>query len=190
LHEIVNVEYLRPYNTRSENVGPPPHHLSIKPVAVEPLGEWYQIAEILDHRGKAGPAQQCLVRWEGFDASHDSWVPRRDITPKALIAYEEFLRQLHLHHDHDNAKAHEALRKKLTSFIGERGQYSVLEKSDNHCTSKMSAPRGEREQVDDGRNDDEDPKIVTTASQSASDNVAPAAAGGGRARKPPGFYRV
>ena len=143
VHDIVNVEYLRPYNERSENVGPPPHHLTVKPVAVEPLGEWYQIAEILDHRGKAGPAQRCLVRWEGFDASHDSWVPRRDITPKALIAYEEFLRQLHLHHDHDNAKAHEALRKKLTSFIGERGQYSVLEKSDNRRTSKMSAPRGE-----------------------------------------------
>jgi hypothetical protein len=92
LHDIVNVEYLRPYNERSENVGPPPHHLSVKPVAVEPLGEWYRIAEILNHRGTAGPTQQCLVRWEGFDASHDSWVPRRDITPKDLIAYEEFLR--------------------------------------------------------------------------------------------------
>ena len=78
----------------------------------------------------------------------------------------------------------------LTSFIGKNGEYSVLEKSDNRHTSKMSAPRGEREQVDARRNDDEDPKIVTTASQSASDTVAPAAAGGGRARKPPGFYRV
>jgi hypothetical protein len=130
------------------------------------------------------------VRWEGFDASHDSWVPRRDITPKALIAYEEFLRQIHLHHDRDNAKAHEALRKKLTSFIGESGQYSVLEKSDNRRTSKMSAPRGEREKVDARRNADDDPQILPTASQSASDTDAPAAAGGGRARKPPGFYRV
>jgi hypothetical protein len=57
LNPIVNVEYLRTYNERSENVGPPPHHLSVKPVAVEPRGEWYRIAEILDHRGKAGPAQ-------------------------------------------------------------------------------------------------------------------------------------
>ena len=87
IHDIVNVEYLLPYNERSENVGPPPHHLSVKPVAVEPLGEWYQIAEILDHRGKAGPAQRCLVRWEGFDASHDSWVPRRDIMKNFYDAY-------------------------------------------------------------------------------------------------------
>ena len=190
LHNVVNVEYLRPYNERSENVGPPPHHLSVKPVAVEPLGEWYQIAEILDHRGKAGPAQQCLVRWEGFDASHDSWVPRRDITPKALIDYEEFLRQTHLHHDHDNAKAHEQLRKKLTSFIGDDEQYSVLEKSDNRRTSKMSASRGKRKKADARLNGDGDLKTSTTISKPASDGDAPAAAGGTRARKPPGFYRV
>jgi hypothetical protein len=185
LHDIVNVEYLRPYNKRSENVGPPPHHLSVKPVAVEPLGEWYQIAEILDHRGSPSPTQQCLVRWEGFDVSHDSWVPRCDITPKVLMAYEEFLRR----GPRTGRTAREAFQKKLTSFIGRNGKYSVLEKSDNRCTSKMSAPRGEREKVDGRRNDDDDPQILTTDLQSTSDN-APAAAGGGRARKPPGFYRV
>jgi hypothetical protein len=164
-------------------------------VVVEPLGEWYQIAEILDHRGRACPTQQCLVRWEGFDASHDSWVPRCDITPKALIAYEEFLHQRqkprywnrqrvsngHVYTD----EAGKAFQQKLTSFIGKNGEYSVLEKSDNRRTSKMSAPRGEREKVDARRNDDDDPQILTTASQSASDTDAPAAAGGGRARKPP-----
>jgi hypothetical protein len=149
LHDIVNVEYLRPYNARSENVGPPPHHLSVKPVAVEPLGEWYQIAEILDHRGRPGPTQQCLVRWEGFDASHDSWVPRRDITPKALIAYEEFLRHFDLDHRSDHAKWHKAFHEKLTSFIGENGKYSVLRNSENRRTSKMSAPYGERDGVED-----------------------------------------
>ena len=118
-------------------------------------------------------------------------MPRCDITPKALIAYEFFLRHIDLHtHKRYNAKAHEALRKKLTSFIGERGQYSVLEKSDNRRTSKMSAPRGERGQADARRNGVEDPKISTTASNSASDTDAPAAAGGRGARKPTGFYRV
>ena len=187
LHDVINVEYLRPYNVRSENVGPPPHHLSVKPVAVEPLGEWYQIAEILDHRGKAGPAQQCLVRWEGFDASHDSWVPRRDITPKALVAYEEFLREAE-----PRQKPHDGhvSRKRLSSFIGEHGEHSVIENSDNRRTSKISVPRGEREKADDRRNGVEHPKVSATVSQSASDTGATAAAGGGRARKPPGFYRV
>jgi hypothetical protein len=152
LHDIVNVEYLRPYNERSENVGPPPHHLSVKSVAVEPLGEWYQIAEILDHRGIPGPAQRCLVRWEGFDASHDSWVPRRDITPKALMAHEEFLRLEQPRFRNGRvytAKEREAFQKKLTSFIGENGKYSVLRNSDNRRTSKMSAPYGERDGVED-----------------------------------------
>jgi len=61
---------------------------------------------------------------------------------------------------------------------------------DNRRTSKMSAPRGEREKVDARRNDDGDQQISTTVSKSASDTDAPAAAGGGRSRKPPGFYRV
>ena len=37
---IINVKYLRPYNERTENVGPPPSHLSVKPIAVEPAGDW------------------------------------------------------------------------------------------------------------------------------------------------------
>ena len=186
LHDIVNVEYLRPYNERSENVGPPPHHLSVKPVAVEPLGEWYQIAEILDHRGSPSPTQQCLVRWEGFDASHDSWVPRCDITPKALMAYEEFLRRA----PRAGRTTREAFNNKLTSFIGRNGKYSVLEKLDDHRTSKMSASRGEREKAGARPDGDDDPKTSVVVPKSASDTDTTAAAGGGRARKPPGFYRV
>ncbi len=102
------------------------------------------------------------------------------------MAYEEFLRR----GPRFGRTARKAFQKKMTSFIGRNGKYSVLEKLDNQCTSKMSTPRGERENVDARRNDDDDPQILTTASQSVSDTDAPAAAGGGRARKPPGFYRV
>jgi hypothetical protein len=190
IHDIVNVEYLLPYNERSENVGPPPHHLSVKPVAVEPLGEWYQIDEILDHHGRPGPAQQCLVRWEGFDASHDSWVPRRDITSKALVAYEEFLHQRQVHRSGYSDKVVKAFQQKLTSFIGTNGEYSVLEKSDDRRTSKMSVSRGEREKAGDRPDGDDDPQTSMVVPKSASDTDATAATGGGRARKPPGFYRV
>jgi hypothetical protein len=106
------------------------------------------------------------------------------------MAYEEFLRTEPRNGRVYTATMREAFKKKLASFIGRHGKYSVLEKSDNRRTSKTSAPRGEHEQVDARPNDDEDPTIVTTVSQSASDTGATAAAGGGRARKPPGFYRV
>jgi len=114
------VEYLRPYRERSENVGPPPAHLAVKPLAVDPRGEWYQIADILHHRGKPGPKQQCLVRWEGFDASHDSWIPRNAITDKALVAYETFLREMA-----DYRSAH---KQSLESFVGPNQEFSVIKK--------------------------------------------------------------
>ena len=194
LKDIVNVEYLRPYNIRTENVGPPPHHLSVKPVAVEPLGEWYQIAEILDHRGRPGQGQQCLVRWEGFDASHDSWVQRRDITPKALVAYEEFLRmeppQVYREGGGCSTMSREKFQKRLESFIGENGKYSVIGSSGSNRTSKARASRGEREEAG-ARCDGEGALVGPFAtSVSASNNEHSVAAGGRRSRKPPGFYRV
>lgn len=120
LNRNINVEYLRPYRERSENVGPPPAHLAVKPLAVDPRGEWYQIADILHHRGKPGPKQQCLVRWEGFDASHDSWIPRNAITDKALVAYETFLREMA-----DYRAAH---KQSLESFVGPNQEFSVIKK--------------------------------------------------------------
>ena len=89
-----------------------------------------------------------------------------------------------------NQKQRTKFQKRLTTFIGKHGEYSVLEKSDNRRTSKMSASRGEREKAGARLNGDEDPETSTTISKSASDTDAPATAGGGRARKPPGFYRV
>jgi hypothetical protein len=90
LNSRVNIAYLRPYRLRTSDIGPPPARHSAKPVSVVPDGSgWYQIEEILDHRGSAGPNGECLVRWKDFDASHDSWIRRHSVTPLALRAYEE-----------------------------------------------------------------------------------------------------
>jgi hypothetical protein len=112
------------------------------------------------------------------------------------MAYEEFLRleqprfrngRLREHPEGlYTAKEREAFQKHLTSFIGENGKYSVLGNSDNRRTSKMAAPRGEREKVDARRDGVEDPNVSTTASKSASDTDAPAAAGGGTCTKTAG----
>jgi hypothetical protein len=88
----VNIEFLRPYHLRTPDIGPPPMSLSSKPVEVEVDGSsWYQVKDILDHRDRAGPLCECLVRWEDFDVSHDSWVQRKFLTPLAPQAYERFL---------------------------------------------------------------------------------------------------
>jgi hypothetical protein len=75
LNPKVNIEYLRPYRLRTPDIGPPPTSLSVKPVEVEVDGSsWYQVEDILDHRGSPGPRCDCLVRWKDFDASHDQHV--------------------------------------------------------------------------------------------------------------------
>ncbi len=92
LNPTVNIAYLRPYRLHTSEIGPPQKSLSAKSVEVELDGSsWYQVEDILDHRGKAGPMCECLVRWKDFDVSHDSWVSRKLLTPLALQAYEQFL---------------------------------------------------------------------------------------------------
>ena len=92
LNPTVNIVYLRPYRLRTPDIGPPPKSLSAKPVEVALDGSsWYQVEDILDHRGSPGPWCDCLVRCKDFDVSHDSWVKRTNLTPLALQAYERFL---------------------------------------------------------------------------------------------------
>ena len=86
--------------------------------------------------GRAGPLCECLVRWKDFDASHDSWVQRKFLTPLALQAYERFLTE-HVRFCEGRAKNSKlpSLAKHLrsahaclSSFTG-NGRYSVLKTS-------------------------------------------------------------
>jgi hypothetical protein len=180
IHDVINVEYLRPYRLRSKNVGPPPHHLSIKPIAVEPEGEWFNIAEILHHRGRPGPSQQFLVRWDGFDSSHDSWVARKDITPKALEAYELFLRGLVTAASTPKERARR--HKELSLFLGKNEQYSAFREQRQAAHGGAArTPRGERESDSDG----DHPAEASVSLPAASDS-APSRSG--RLRRPPQYY--
>jgi hypothetical protein len=121
LHTVVNIEYLRPYSLRSDTVGPGPQSSSVKPISVEPDGSsLYQVAEILDHNGPSGPKCRCLVRWEGFDATHDSWILRKHVTLEAITAYEQILT------DMAAASGTTADKVKLATFVGKQGQFSAL----------------------------------------------------------------
>jgi hypothetical protein len=135
------------------------------------------------------------VRWEGFDASHDSWVSRRDITPKALSSYEKFFRLGTPQADRPrsgrgySAAQQGAFRKKLESFVGVNGQYSVINHADSRRTPKVSVCRGEREEAGARHDGVEAPNALIADSDSASDNNPAVTAGDRRSRKPPGFYR-
>ena len=142
-------------------------------MSVEPDGRgWYQIEEILDHRGSVGPDGECLVRWKDFDASHDSWIRCHSVTPLELRAYEEFL-TVHVetskrladrtHHKSDMTRA-QAACKHLDSFIGRAGAFSVLRRLSstvepsvqhsvrNSLPSVSSPVTAESETSDDAKN--------------------------------------
>jgi hypothetical protein len=137
LNPKVNIEYLRPYRLRTPDIGPPPKLLSVKPVDVEvDDSSWYQVEDILDHRVSPGPKCDCLVRWKDFDASHDSWVRRKSLTPLALQVYEQFLTE-HVQFCEERVKNSKinmyaqqliSARKQLLSFTG-NVRYSVRKTS-------------------------------------------------------------
>ncbi len=89
---IVDNNFLSIGIPSTPDIGPPPKSLSTKPIKIELNGSfWYQVEDILDHRGKPGPMCECLVHWKDFDVSHDSWVRRKFLTPLTLQGNEQFL---------------------------------------------------------------------------------------------------
>jgi hypothetical protein len=153
LNSTVNIVYLRPYRLRTPDIGPPPKSLSVKSIEVEVDGSsWYQVEDILDHRVRAGPLCECLVRWKDFDDSHDSWVLRKFLTPLALQAYERFLTEhVQVCEDRvceDRAKNSKhklplqhlkSARERLSSFTG-NGRYSVLKTSNSLPSLATTSP--------------------------------------------------
>jgi hypothetical protein len=144
LNPTVNIVYLRPYRLRTPDIGPPPKSFSAKPVEVELDGSsWYQVEDILAHRGKPGPLCECLVRCLGRISI--SWVRSKFLTPLVLQAYEQFLTEhVRFCEGRDpNLKTHapqlKSARTRLLSFIGNNGYHSVLTTSNNLSSSATTS---------------------------------------------------
>jgi hypothetical protein len=188
LNPTVNIAYLRPYRLRTSDIGPPPKSLSAKPVEVELDGSsWYQVEDILDHRGKAGPMCECLVRWKDFDVSHDSWVRRKHLTPLALQAYEQFLTE-HVRFCEERVKNSKLpslaqnlrlARAYLSSFTG-HGRYSVLKDSNTLPSSATNSPFAATSKT----------SVVAPIAPTAGDAVAPiSTSSSGRVLRRPTHYK-
>jgi hypothetical protein len=188
LNPTVNIAYLRPYRLGTSDIGPPPKSLSAKPVEVELDGSsWYQVEDILDHRGKAGPMCECLVRWKDFDVSHDSWVSRKLLTPLALQSYEQFLTE-HVRFCEERVKNSKLpsldqnlrlAREYLSSFTG-HGRYSVLKDSNTLPSSATNSPIAATSKTSD----------VAPIAPTAGDAVAPiSTSSSGRVLRRPTHYK-
>ena len=88
IHDVFHVSLLERYwqNTRAEGVKPPP-----EPEIVEGEEE-YKVETILDHRiVKRGRSQreEYLIRWAGYTAADDQWVPKLDVGLPLIEAYHK-----------------------------------------------------------------------------------------------------
>ena len=132
LSDTINIEYLRPYQLRDKRIGEPPRGPDLQPVDIEPAGHtWYEIEDILDHKGAAGKQQRFLVRWKDSDASMDSWIPRAHVALEALVAYEKFL-QAHARINDDGTSV-QPRKDKYESFIGKNGEFSAIAEFQRQC---------------------------------------------------------
>ncbi len=178
---------MRPYRLRTSDIGPPPKSLSAKPVEVELDGSsWFQVEDILDHRGKVGPMCECLVRWKDFDVSHDSWVRCKLLTPFALQSYEQFLTE-HVRFCEERFKNSKLpslaqnlrlARAYLSSFTG-HGRYSVLKDSNSVPSSATNSPIDATSKTSD----------VAPIAPTTGEAVAPISTSSGRVIRRPTFYR-
>lgn len=87
IHPVFHVSLLRPYLGDPHSCSPP---------AVEPPVEdgmpMYAVEKILSTRlrriGKGKrKVQEFLIKWEGYDDSHNSWEPRKNLTDDLLVDY-------------------------------------------------------------------------------------------------------
>ena len=129
IHDIINVEYLRPYNIRDKQVGPSMWNPDLKNLHLDVPGiNWFDIEAILDHKGSPGPKQRFLVQWKNCDASMDSWIPKARIPLDILVKYEEYL-AAHAQTTLDGTGKTKKVKDRQAhyeSLVGATGQHSAI----------------------------------------------------------------
>jgi hypothetical protein len=87
IHPNFHANLLRPHIPNDPEQFPrrePPRPDPIIPD--DPEGAQYTVEQLLDHRPERSP-REYLVRWEGWDESHDQWVKKKDIHRDLIREY-------------------------------------------------------------------------------------------------------
>lgn len=89
----VNVQKMKPYTTRDEQLTTQEHSLHVPDVdedeqEQQQLESTYEVERILQAKGK-GKQRKYLVRWRGFDEADDTWEPKEHFQdPQMVLEYE------------------------------------------------------------------------------------------------------
>ena len=86
LHKVFHVSLLQPYQDGGSFKPLPP------PPSVDDDGApWYKVEKILGHRTKHSGKRslnEYLIKWRGYDSTHNSWEPEGNITPDLVKEYK------------------------------------------------------------------------------------------------------
>ena len=88
-HPVFHVSLLKPVK-KDQRLQPPPPHVLLNGELV------FTVDRTLDHRrtrkGRCRNLVEFLIRWEGFDSTHDSWEPEALIhDPKLVQDYWDYV---------------------------------------------------------------------------------------------------
>ena len=90
IHNVFHTCLLSPYK---ENDVHRPNHTNLPPNLIDGAQE-YEVETLLAHR-QQGQQRQYLVKWKGYDASHNTWEPARNLV-NAEESLKEYKRQWNL----------------------------------------------------------------------------------------------
>jgi len=85
LHDVFHVSLVKPFISGGSFKPLPPLDQSS-----QEDGQFYAVERILAHRDRRSgrkKRREYLIKWEGFDDSHNSWEPEANLTPDLVCAY-------------------------------------------------------------------------------------------------------
>ena len=112
VHNVFSVDKLQPYIAADEKRWPSRRQIPPPPTTIVAGQKEYVVEKILDHRDvtvrrgrRPVPQRQWLVRWAGYDRTHDSWATEEDLNTGGINSAWRTYEDRRLASDEDPAAA-------------------------------------------------------------------------------------
>jgi hypothetical protein len=112
---------------------------------------FFRIDRVENHREKGGETEY-LVRWKGYDESHDEWKKEQDVTSTTLDEYREQLKRTKI--ENAQQKGEECKKEELE----EQHKLDIDDETDEKFFRRVRTKKGKRKHSTDYRNTPQNPE--------------------------------